>query len=147
MLAIHHAIILLLVHTMVTCVLVGLIWVVQCVHYPSFVYYTQKQAFSDHQRWISALVIPLMLLELITAIWVMIVFSSWPILLGFILLVGIWLHTFLRMVPLHQQLLKDPVSGRHSTVKQLVQRNKIRTGLWSIRAVILATYLYHTFVN
>lgn len=118
----------------------GLIWMVQVVHYPLmgavgeevFVHYESR-----HTSLISLVVLPIMLLEIGTGGLLIIADSelerSWLI-VALLLLVLVWLSTFLIQVPLHSTLTQnfDPIAH-----KNLVQTNWIRTILWTIRSFIL----------
>ena len=58
-------------HLVATSIMIGVIWVIQLVHYPSFHYIDRSryQLFQDfHMRNISWIVFPLMSVELITGI-------------------------------------------------------------------------------
>lgn len=128
---------LLLVHAAATWYMVGIIWIVQLVHYPFFQFLPNEgfqAAMVFHQRRISIAVIPGMLLELLSLPALLLL--PWGLaLILFIALALIWLTTFLVQVPLHHQLLKS----RHSeTISKLVSSNWIRTGLWSLRGLLLA---------
>ena len=118
-----------------TLILVGLIWMVQVVHYPFFQWVPEErflQAMDFHQRRISLIVIPLMILELgVTTFRVM----SSPALLTILeamALSGIWASTFFIQVPLHQSLISDPKSEH---ISKLVRTNWIRTSLWSLKGI------------
>lgn len=112
--------------------LTGLIWVIQLLHYPSFHYV--DTAFADfhqfHSTRISLIVIPLMILELGSGIFLAI---HNPQKYGLNLLgIGlIWLSTFLLSVPLHNQLALVRDSA---VISQLVLTNWPRTLLWSLRS-------------
>jgi hypothetical protein len=130
----------LLVHAASTLSLAGVIWVVQLVHYPSFVFVSPANfdAFAAfHQRTISYVVVPLMLIELVTAA-VMLVYRPaaipfWMILAGAVLLVVVWASTFLIQVPLHTQLTHG---FEHEAVRKLVQTNWLRTMAWTARGIL-----------
>lgn len=116
--------------------LLGLIWVVQLVHYPSF-RYVEPSAFVDfekfHSRSISLIVMPLMIGELITAFWL---FSTNNIFLviNLVCVVLVWLSTFLLSVPCHHHLSK----GKDSLIiERLIKTNWIRTILWSFKFGVL----------
>lgn len=126
--------------------LVGLIWMVQVVHYPLFndvgdENYSRYQ--QRHQNNISLIVGPVMLIELATAIlliWVIderidktLVYMG----LGLVLLV--WLSTALIQVPCHEKLARgfDPVAYRW-----LVNSNWIRTIAWTARGWIVIVMLF-----
>lgn len=131
------------VHLLITSGLVVLIWIIQIVHYPSFVFYEQKnfvEAMADHQRGISFIVIPLMFAEVFFVCLDMYtqdgkVFS----LLNLILVVAVWLSTFFLQVPIHNKLL---IGKSLELIHQLVRTNWIRTGLWSVKLGFLITEAY-----
>ncbi len=119
--------------------MVGIIWFVQLNHYPMFHLVKDNfQAFeADHVRRTFYVIMPLMLLEMITA--VMMIFykptPGWWINIGILAL--IWLSTFFIQVPLHNQL-----SGKYNAevIDRLVSTNWIRTALWTIKG-LLVVYL------
>lgn len=82
---------------------------------------------------------PLMILELVTAIALVVKFNSvtyfWTNLMGVLL---IWLGTFLISVPLHNILSKKIDSA---IVKRLVFTNWHRTVLWTARLILLFYFL------
>lgn len=119
-------------HLIVTCGLLGVIWMVQVSHYPLFLYLDRenfKEAMLVHQGKISWIVIPLMTVELALTLFTLHVPS--------IFIVGcIWLTTFFVQVPLHDELLRFGFDERK--IGKLVTTNWIRTALWTLKAGILA---------
>lgn len=118
--------------------LLGLIWIVQLVHYPAFQFIDRDrfQEFEDfHTRRISFIVAPLMILELLLAV-LLLVGSSYSI--GYIFLsiivVLIWLSTIFLSVPCHKELAIDK---NDVIIKRLIITNWFRTILWSIKGVVL----------
>lgn len=127
--------------------LVVLIWIIQLVHYPSF-HYIDPAKFIDfhghHSRSITVIVMPLMLAEL--AISFLIAYRSGfaPVdTIALVMVIGIWLSTFLIQIPLHNQLSLGNDIG---VVTKLVNTNWIRTFLWTVKAVLL-TYFYKTLTT
>ena len=63
---------MLIAHVGATLAMTGLIWLIQCVHYPLFAQ-VGAEAFQEyharHTQWITPIVGPLMLIELGTAFW------------------------------------------------------------------------------
>jgi uncharacterized membrane protein YfcA len=134
--------IIFLVHCLATWYMVGLIWFVQIVHYPLFAQ-VPPSAYPhyerQHTRRTAWVVIPPMLLEILSGIWLLF-YPPEPIVpsaLGwsFGLLLLVWLSTALLQVPQHESL-----SRQYSAFAQqvLVRTNWIRTVAWSLRGVILA---------
>ena len=119
-----------------------LIWLIQILHYPSFSFvhpdhFPTFHAF--HSQRISLIVLPLMVVELGSSIYL-----AWHLhsiwLVSLFLVILIWMSTFLIQVPLHGKLSarKDQ---RH--IEKLVRTNWIRTFLWSLKAILIS-YLYLT---
>lgn len=126
-----------LINLVTSIFLCGLIWVIQLLHYPSFHFvdetrFTTFHAF--HNRRISIIVIPMMITELVTSgiLWWN---STWWDLnaIGFYLVTGIWIATFLLSVPIHGRL-----SGgkQNSEINLLINTNWIRTVLWSLKVTL-----------
>ncbi len=122
--------------------MVGLIWLIQIVHYPLFLKVGEEQFreySEDHQRLIIFVVLPLMFVELGTSLLLWFyrpdsISNAWVI-VGIALVLLIWASTFFIQVPLHGELLK----GYNSDVcRQLVFGNWIRTIAWSLRGILSA---------
>lgn len=121
--------------------LVGLIWMVQLVAYPLFAR-AGESAFASyhaaHSSWITLVVGPLMLGELVSAaLWI----SARPPELsaplawaGLALVVLVWAVTAFVSVPQHAILARGFDADAHAT---LVATNWIRTAAWSARGVML----------
>ena len=121
--------------------LTSMIWLIQILHYPSFNFYDDDQfqsAMAFHQRRITFIVVPLMFTELGLSLYqwfleknVLNTFSLACVLL-------IWASTFFIQVPVHSKLvLKD-----ERLIQSLVRGNMIRTGLWSLKLVLLLVLNY-----
>ncbi|MEM0991986.1 MAG: hypothetical protein AAGI49_03075 [Bacteroidota bacterium] len=134
---IHH---IFLLQLFATIFMTGLIWMVQIVHYPLmdgvsndlFVAYEAR-----HTQTITWVVLPMMLLELGTAILLALNPTTFPakyLIAALILLLLIWASTFFIQVPLHGQLSNNFNLDTH---RKLVSSNWIRTILWTIRSFIL----------
>jgi hypothetical protein len=132
---------LLLLQLATTLPLAGLIWTIQVVHYPLFagVGPTRFAAYhADHSRLISLLVVPLMCVELLSALatfrWPDEAMPRWfgPAMLG---LVGLaWATTALGSVPAHGQLAQGFDAAAHA---RLVHTNWLRTLAWTARSAML----------
>lgn len=135
----------LMVHAAATWVMVGVIWFVQLVHYPLMdrVRTEPAEAFPNfekaHQRGTTLIVAPAMLLELATAVWLVIALTggvaamlAWA---GLVLVGVNWVSTAALQMPCHRKLEKgfDPVTHR-----KLVQSNWLRTAAWSARGILAA---------
>ena len=128
---------LLKVNFISTSVMVGVIWVIQLLHYPSFHFINEKKYIEFqhfHMRRISFIVIPVMLIELASALLLSYFFRSSLTIILLAILLGIWGITFIFFTNMHQKLTNgyDP-----SIVDRLVQINWSRTALWTLRLIIL----------
>ena len=120
-----------------TSVMVGVIWVIQLLHYPSFHFISEKKYIEFqhfHMQRISFIVIPVMLIESASALLLAYFFRSSLTIILLALLLGIWGITFIFFTNMHQKLTNgyDP-----SIVDRLIQINWSRTILWSFRLIIL----------
>ena len=118
--------------------LTGVIWTIQTVHYPSF-HYIDKLSFVNfhqfHERRISIIVMPLMILELISSVALYINdMSNFTFLLNFIIVGLIWCSTFFIQVPIHNILSQKK---DNMMIEKLVSTNWIRTFLWSMRMLLI----------
>jgi hypothetical protein len=130
-----------------TLALFGLIWFVQLVHYPLFrrVPPTVFAAFeAEHARrtgWVAA---PLMVLELLTSLLLLnrhlrpVVVSTHGANVGLALTASTWLSTFLVQVPLHNRL---HLGFDQAAIHRLVATNWLRTGFWTLRALLVLLWL------
>lgn len=118
----------------------GLIWFVQLVHYPLF-HYAARSDFHEfarqHQRRTTWIVLPLMTLELTTAIAIAVTTSGADVAerayFGLACLILIWLSTAFLQVPLHDRLARGFDAA---TARALTRGNWLRTGLWTTRSMI-----------
>ena len=125
------------IHFLSTSLMVGIIWVIQLLHYPTFHFikesdYVEFQHF--HMQRISFIVVPVMIIELLSGFMLVYYFRSNLLIFCLIILLVIWLITFVFFTKLHQSLL-----GGYDKiiVDKLVQINWSRTVLWSLRLIIL----------
>ena len=136
---------ILLANVASTLFLVGLIWMVQVVHYPLFNDIGEQNYISyqqRHQTNITFVVGPVMLIELVTAI-LLIWYTSDAIspamvYTGIALVVLIWLSTAFIQVPCHEKLVKGFDLAAY---KWLVNSNWIRTIAWSARGALVTWML------
>ena len=121
-----------LIHLCSTLCMTGAIWFIQLVHYPLFDH-VPAQAFAAyeaaHTRLTLLLVVPLMLMELATAVWLVwrrppgiAVESAW---IGLVLLAVIWLSTALLQ------------GFSEAAYRSLVASNWIRTIGWTARSWVV----------
>jgi hypothetical protein len=133
---------MLVIHLIATSIMVGVIWVIQLVHYPSFHFIESKQ-YTTFQRFhmsrISYVVVPAMLTELSTLIFLIIFMDQIDTLVTVsgLLLIIIWLMTAVFFSGVHQKL----TSGYDKTVvNNLVKLNWGRTLLWTLRLLLISAY-------
>ena len=134
---------MLILHLIATSVMVGVIWVIQLVHYPSFHFVELKQ-YTTFQRFhmarISNVVIPAMLTELFTLILIVISMDQIDnlVLASAILLIFIWLMTAVFFSGVHQKLT---LGYDQTVVDKLVKLNWGRTLLWTLRLLLISIYI------
>jgi uncharacterized membrane protein len=128
----------------------GLIWFVQIVHYPMFSSVGDDQ-FVDyearHQRLTTYVVMPVMLVELATAILLVSMSSPGNRVLpwiGLVLLIIVWLSTWALQVPAHNALQAGFSSAEHN---KLVTTNWIRTVAWTGRIAVLCAMIHRLLPN
>ena len=137
-------------HLAVTLFLVGLIWMVQVVHYPLFAKVGGEQFHNYwrlHTQRITWIVAPTMLTEVGTAVALLFVrpagLSLTVLVISFGLIVLIWLSTWLVQIPCHERLGRqfDP-----TTLRQLLLTNWIRTTAWTLRGILVLAQT-HTWLR
>ena len=132
-------------HLIFSAIMVGVIWVIQLVHYPSF-HFIDKDIYDSFQKFhmnkISIIVIPVMILELATGFLLLIGNSkNILIIISFGILILIWVITGLFFSDAHGKL----ISGYNELiVNKLVSMNWIRTALWTFKMILLL-YLSHAY--
>ena len=126
-------------HLISTSMMVAIIWIVQILHYPTFLFidkerYTEFQQF--HMNKISYIIIPLMLVELISGLSILFTVENiqFSFYVSLSLLILIWLITGLFFTKFHSELSKK---FSHNTILRLIRLNWIRTVFWTIRLALL----------
>jgi uncharacterized membrane protein len=138
---------LLALQLLSTLFMTGVIWFVQIVHYP-LMRHVPREAFQKyehhHQRATTWVVAPAMLVELFTAIGLVVVLEYSAVRIvaaaNLALAVGIWLSTFLGQMPIHQRLAQEYQAG---LIDRLVRTNWVRSGLWGVRSVLVLWIAYN----
>ncbi|WP_412067826.1 hypothetical protein [Rubrivirga sp. IMCC43871] len=120
-----------------TLALVGLIWTIQVVHYPLFAGVGESgwAAYeAAHQSRITLVVGPLMVIEIVSAAWLVFerpaLLPGWSVVLGATLVAVIWASTAFIQVPLHSALASTFDADAHA---RLVATNWVRTLAWTAR--------------
>lgn len=134
-------VILLIANCAATLYMVGLIWVVQLVHYPLFALVGAENAAAyqkRHQMLMTIVVGPAMLIEAFSAVLLVMYpptgIAPWMTLTGVALVFVIWISTAVLQVPCHGRLADGFDAGIHH---RLVTTNWIRTVAWSTRGVLV----------
>lgn len=113
--------------------LVVLIWIVQLIIYPGFLYYENSSLLDWHKKYtnrITVIVLPLMLSQAILhGIELKLHFSLVQLLIC-VLITSCWIVTFLFAVPLHSRITEN----EHTTqaITSLIKVNWSRTILWTM---------------
>ena len=142
---------ILLINVLSTWFMVGLIWIVQIVHYPLFASVGEGQFLSyqkAHVTRITYIVGPVIGIETITTLLLVMyppAYSSslfcW---IGLALIMIILASTALLQVPSHDRLLLGYDKDIHG---ELVRSNWIRTIAWSARGVVTAMLLFQNMTS
>lgn len=135
-----------LLQLLVTWIMAGMMWYAQVVHYP--LYNKIKEGFVEyersHIRRAACLLGPLMLIEVITAIILIGIVPhgtekilAW---VNILLLILIWLITFLFQVTYHQKLR---VQFSQKWIRGLINSNWIRSFLWTAKGCVVTFLTYY----
>ena len=125
--------------------MVGLIWLIQLVHYPLFNYVGSEEFrvfHENHKILITPVVGIVMIVELVTSI--IIIFQptygirNWSSIVGIILLGIIWFSTAYFQIPFHNTLSSK---FNENALMMLISTNWIRTICWTLRGVIVLIML------
>ena len=137
--------IVLVANLISTWYMVGLIWMVQVVHYPLFakVGTEQYESYQDSHQSLTTLVVgPPMLVEIITALMLIwyrpAAVPNWLIYTAVAVLAVVWLSTAFIQVPCHEKLTTGFDAAVHS---RLVVSNWIRTVGWTVRGALVTWML------
>lgn len=117
--------------------LVVLIWMVQLLVYPSFLYYSKENLHTWHSTYtprITVIVAPLMLIQLSLSLYGIYQEASLLTLCYGVLVFFSWLSTFILFIPLHEKIQNRKYS--RDTLEKLVKWNWLRTALWTIILIV-----------
>ena len=139
---------ILITNVFSTLFMTGVIWLIQIVQYPFFAKVGKEnflEYHSSHSFWITPVVAPMMVLELITSA----LLITYPpnnidaklIWLGLILASSVWLSTFFLQIPMHEKLSQGFNADAHSF---LVNSNWIRTIAWSLHSILVMYFVWKT---
>lgn len=130
----------LLAHVATTWAMVGVIWTIQLLQYPSMaaVPPVSFPRFEEaHQRRVTAVLALFSPIELATALWLFLdpgPIPGWMPLAGGLALVVLWVSTGCFYVPLHRRLVAGFDAGVH---RRLVRWNWVRTAGWTGRGILV----------
>lgn len=137
---------LIILQIVSTFYLTGLIWTIQFVQYPFFAHFQNSDFNKYHGEytfWITPVVAPMMIVELFTAILILLFPPSEInynlLVFGLVLVVIIWLSTFFLQVPMHEKL---SAGFDENAWRSLVNTNWIRTIAWSLRGGLMVYVLW-----
>lgn len=114
--------------------LLVLIWMVQLIAYPSFRFFQKSDLHAWHEyytKMITLFVVPLMFGQLALHFYGMIKSHfNWIQVISFTMIIGVWLLTFMKAVPLHGQI--GAGEDVQISITKLIQVNWVRTVLWTL---------------
>ena len=131
--------------------MVGIIWLIQLVHYPLFNFVGSEEFrvfHENHKILITPVVSIVMIVELLTS--VIILFKppggirNWSLTFGIILLGIIWFSTAYFQIPFHNTL---SLKFNENALMMLINTNWIRTICWSLRGVLVLIMLNKLLKN
>jgi hypothetical protein len=135
----------LIVHAAATWLMVGVIWLVQVVHYPLFAGVGAERFpgyHASHSSRISLIVGPAMLTEAATAVLLVAArpdgVAAWMAWTGLALVAVNWAATAALAIPQHSRLSAGFDASAH---RRLVGGNWVRTASWTIRGVLAGAML------
>lgn len=113
--------------------LVILIWIVQLIIYPSFLFYQKEDLIRWHQKYtgrIGAIVLPLMLLQLVTNLIQVAQVQTVIQIASLVFVILVWIFTFTQFIPMHAQITAGHTND--ILLQRLVKLNWSRTLLWTV---------------
>ena len=133
---------LLLLNFFITSFMFGLILTTQIVSYPLFLKVKSKNFANYHSFYVNRilfLVIPVMLIEFFLSILLISINSSYLIIFNFILIIFIFLTTYLIQVPIHNNI---KLKSNNLLFNRLINTNWIRTIFWFLKSIISWLIIY-----
>ncbi|TCI85057.1 hypothetical protein [Tenacibaculum sp. M341] len=113
--------------------LVVLIWMVQLLIYPSFLFYSREQLIKWHHVYtqrLSFIVIPLMFSQLFLTVYLFFIGISMSSSINLVVVLLLWASTFSMFVPIHSNISKG--NSNPEMLNRLVSINWFRTILWTL---------------
>ena len=126
-----------LIQIITNSILIGILIITQIISYPSLSSIDKSYFEKYHKNYvnkISYVVIPFMLIEIFSLLYLTYHISDLFMIKSLLILITIWLFTFICIVPLHNSL-----SNKRSVdnINSLINYNWFRTILWTIKLVII----------
>ena len=133
---------ILLFQIVINVYLLGVIIMTQFITYPTFLIIDKNSFNKYHRKYvniISIIVAPAMVLEITSLIVLVYLSKEFILVKSLILLLCIWLTTFIIMVPSHNILSRKNDSKE---IKKLININWVRTFLWSVKLIVMLIIYY-----
>ena len=133
---------ILLFQIVINVYLLGVIIMTQFITYPTFLVIDKNSFNKYHRKYvniISIIVAPAMVLEITSLIVLVYLSKDFLLVKSLILLLCIWLTTFIIMVPSHNILSRKNDSNE---IKKLINTNWVRTSLWSVKLIVMLFIYY-----
>ena len=134
-----------LVHLISNSVMIGVILITQLITYPSFLGIDKNEFVKFHNNYvrnISFVAVPAMTLELLTLVYMNMNINNLILMKSLLVLIVIWLVTFIVIVPIHNNLSKRLEIEK---IVSLIRYNWIRTVLWTSKFFIILYIFYEEF--
>ena len=125
--------------------MIGVILITQLITYPSFLNIDKHKFVNFHNNYvrsISLVAVPTMTLELLTLVYMNLYINNLIFMKSLLVLIVIWLVTFIIIVPIHNQLSKK---FEIEKIISLIRYNWIRTVLWTSKIFIILYIFYEKF--
>ena len=125
--------------------LCAVILITQFITYPSFLESDRTKFISYHRKYvkiISFIVAPVMIVEIFTLSMLVYLLKDFLLIKSLILLLCIWLTTFIMIVPLHNNL---SIKFNQNEVTKLISYNWVRTFLWLFKLIVILFISYEKF--
>ncbi len=125
--------------------LLSLVIITQFITYPSFLHIDKRKFPEYHKKYvnkISFIVAPFMIIELLSLSFIAYLSGEFLIIKSLILLLVIWLTTFIVMIPSHNKISStfDEIE-----IKRLINFNWVRTILWFSKLSLIIFLYYEKF--
>ena len=133
---------ILLFQIVINVYLLGVIIMTQFITYPTFLIIDKNSFNKYHRKYvniISIIVAPAMVLEITSLIVLVYLSKDFLLVKSLILLLCIWLTTFIIMVPSHNIL---SIKNDSKEIKKLININWVRTFLWSVKLIVMLFIYY-----